>query len=130
MFRQLLDFSHQRSLVQALGFYLAYPVTGIVFLAIVGGVAGMLVSGLGFDGGLMIGTVGAVIISPVLSLLVLREKGQLGHIGLLLLALLSGVGAAVGGLLLGLLVVAFLTTRPSRLSEYVLPAQARQHAAL
>jgi hypothetical protein len=130
MFGRLSDFGHQRSLVQALGFYLAYLVAGIVLLALVGGMAGLLVSGVGFDSGLMIGTVGAIIMSPTLSLLVLRAKGQLGHIGFLLAALLSGVGAAFGGLILGLAFVAFLTTRPSRLTGYALPAQTGHRAAI
>ena len=94
------------------------------------GSATLTVSGVGFDSGLMIGTVGAVIMSPTLSLLVLRAKGQLGHIGFLLAALLSGVGAAFGGLILGLAFVAFLTTRPSRLTGYALPAQTGHRAAI
>ena len=130
MFGQLSDFGHQRSAVQALGFYLAYLLTGIIFLALLGAVAGMIVPGFGFEGGLTLGTIGAVIISPVLALLVLRAKGLLGNIGFLVLALLSGGAAAVGGLILGLIVAAFLTTRPSHLSGYVLPERARQSAAL
>ena len=130
MFGRLSDFGHQRSAVQAIGFYLAYLVAGIVFLAVLGGVAGAIIPGFGFDGGLTLGTIGAVIISPVLSLLVMRAKGLLGHIGFLLLAVLSGGAAAIGGLILGLMFVAFLTTRPSQSSGFVLPERARQSAAL
>lgn len=130
MFGRLSDFGHQRSMVQALGFYLAYLVAGIALLALIGGIAGLVVPGFGFDGGLTLGTIGAIIMSPVLSLLILRAKGLLGHIGFLLLVLVSGGLAAVGGLLLGLIVAAFLTTRSSQLVDFLLPERAGHGAAL
>ena len=50
---------------------------------------------------------------PVLALVVLHAKGQLGNFVYLFVAVLSAAGAAVAGLLLGLVFVAFLTTRPA-----------------
>ncbi len=130
MFGRLSDFEYQRTPVQALGFYLAYLVTGVVFMAVLGAIAGLIVPNFGFEGGLTLGTVGAVIVSPIMALLVLRAKGLFGHIGFLLVALLSGVSAAFGGLLLGLIFVAFLTTRPSQSAGFALPERAGHGAAL
>jgi hypothetical protein len=117
MFRRLTDLGHQRTLVEAIGFYLAYLILGIAIAAALGAVAGPLVVALGggsaFDGGMLIGTIFAVVACPVLSFAVLIKKGLLGHIGYLIVAVLSVAGAAVLGLILGLVFVAFLTTRPA-----------------
>ena len=120
MFRRLTDFGHQRTLVEALGFYLVYLILGIVVAAMLGALAGPLTGNSGFEGGMLVGTVFAVVACPVLSFAILFKKGLLRHIGYVLVALLSVAGAAAGGLLLGLIFVAFLTTRPAvRRSEPV-----------
>ena len=123
MFRRLTDFGHQRTLVEAIGFYLTYLVLGIAIAAALGAIAGPLAvinGGSSFDGGMLIGTIFAVVACPVLSFTILFKKGLLTHIGYVLVAVLSVTGAAVGGLLLGLIFVAFLTTRPAvRRSEPV-----------
>jgi hypothetical protein len=123
MFRRLTDFGHERSLIQAVGFYLAYLVLGIVLGALLGAVAGMMFKDFGFDAGLMAGAALAVVSCPALSFAILRAKGLLSNVMLLLVAVLSVAGAAVGGLILGLIFVAFLSTRPAvRQSE---PVEAR-----
>ena len=113
MFRHLTDFGHQRSPLEAFGFYLAYLVLGVVTSMVLGMLAGLLLDGFGFESGLTLGTFVAIGICPVLSFFILRAKGLLRHVGFLLVALLSVAGAAVGGLLLGLIFVAFLSNRPS-----------------
>ena len=118
MFRRLTDFGHQRTLVEAIGFYLAYLVLGIVLAAGLGALAGLVDRGFGFESGLALGTAVAIGICPVLAFVILGAKRQLRHVGYVLVAVLSVAGAAVGGLLLGLVFVAFLTTRPAvRLPE-------------
>ena len=111
MFRRLTDFSYQRTLVQAIGFYLVYLIVGIVVAAMLGALSGPLTGNAGFEGGLLIGTIFAIVACPVLSFAILYKKGLLRHVGFVLVALLSVPGAAAGGLLLGLIIVAFLTTR-------------------
>ena len=113
MFRRLTDFGHERSLIQAIGFYLVYLVLGIALGAVLGGLAGMMFKDFGFDAGLMIGAALAVVSCPLLSFAILRAKGLLSNMLYLLIAVLSVAGAAVGGLLIGLLFVAFLSTRPA-----------------
>ena len=116
MFRRLTDLGHQRTLVEAIGFYLVYLVLGIVVAAALGAVAGPLAvvsGGSGFEGGMLVGTIFAVVACPALSFAILFKKGLLGHVGYVLVAVLSVAGAAVAGLILGLIFVAFLTTRPA-----------------
>jgi hypothetical protein len=113
MFQGLTDFGRQRTLVQAIGFYLVYLVLGIILGAVLGGVAALVTGNNSFDMGLMVGTVMAIVVTPLMAFGVLYAKGLLRHIGFLLVAVLSVAGAAIGGLILGLLFVAFLTTRPA-----------------
>ena len=120
MFRSLTDFGHQRTLFEAIGFYLAFLVLGIILGAVLGFLAGVVTGNVGFEGGLAIGTAVAIGVGPVLAFSIMSAKGLLNHLGYVAVAVLSVVGAAVGGLLLGLVFVAFLTTRPSvRRSEPV-----------
>ncbi|MCC7370742.1 MAG: hypothetical protein IT306_20140 [Chloroflexi bacterium] len=117
MFQHLNAFGHQRTFWQAFGFYLVYLIAGILGIAMLSAVAGLVVMAAGgvygFEQGLTFGAVLAVVGSTLLSLVVLRAKGLLRHAGYLLVALLAGASATLGGLILGLIFVAFLTTRPS-----------------
>jgi hypothetical protein len=120
MFRRLTDFGHERSPIQAIGFYLVYLVLGIALGAVLGGLAGLMFKDFSFDAGLMVGAALAVVSCPLLSFAILRAKGLLSNVMLLIVAVLSVAGAAAGGLIIGLLFVAFLTTRPAvRQSEPV-----------
>ena len=128
MFRQLTNFGHQRSVVQAIGFYLVYLVAGVLGIALAAGAVALISTSVGgtfgFDAGLGFGSVLAVVMTAVLSLLVLRAKGLFGHVGYLLVGLLSLAGAVAGGLILGLIFVAFLTTRPTRQAASLLEGEA------
>ena len=120
MFRRLTDFGHQRTLVEAIGFYLAYLLLGIIVAAGLGFVAGFVTGDFSFEGGMTVGAAFAIGICPVMGFIILGAKGLLSHLGYVAVAVLSVVGAALGGLLLGLVFVAFLTTRPAvRRSEPV-----------
>lgn len=55
-----------------------------------------------------------LIITAALALLVLRAKRQHANVGYLFVALISLAGTFMGGLLIGLIFVAFLTTQPDR----------------
>jgi hypothetical protein len=111
MFRRLNDFGYSRSLVEAIGFYLAYGCVGLIAIVALAYVATLVKSDFGFQEGLWLGTIAASIISLALSFLILRAKGLLGHVGYLTVAVLSCVGALAAGLFLSLIFVAFLTTR-------------------
>ncbi len=122
MFRHLEDFRHARSLVQAIGFYLVYVIVGIVAIGALGFIAGLVNRDFGFEQGMTLGTVVAAVASLALSLVVLRAKGLLGHLGFLAVAVLSGASALAGGLILSMLFVAFLTTRQPREAERLVTA--------
>jgi hypothetical protein len=115
MFRHLGEFRFQRSLVQAIGFYLVYFFAGIIVSGMLGAIAGLVSGANGFDDGmqvgLTVGTVFATIFSGLLSFLILRAKGQFRNVLYLLVGLLSIGAGWLGGLLFGLIFVAFLTTR-------------------
>ena len=117
MFRRLGEFGYQRSAVQAIGFYLAYFFAGIIVSGVLGGIFGMATGANGFEEGmqvgLKVGTYFAILLTAVLSFAVLRAKGQLRNVPHLLVGLLSVGAGWLGGLLFGLIFVAFLTTRPA-----------------
>lgn len=111
MFRHLTDFGYRRGGLEAVGFYLAYLLLVILLSAVMGGVAGVASPSNGFEAGVRIGTVIAMIVSLSLSFAVLTRRGLSRHPGYLVLALASAAGAWFLGGLLGVLVPAFLTTR-------------------
>ena len=111
MFRQLGNFGYKRSLVQSIGFYLAYLISGVIAIAALAFVAALVTGMSSFEQGLQFGTVLGIALTAVLSFLVLKGKSLLRHVGYLVVGLLSVASAAAGGLLLSLIFVAFLTTR-------------------
>lgn len=116
MFKNLTDFSFKRSLLQACGFYLAYLLLGIILGGIIGGLAGALfvkenTFQAGYEIGSRFGLFVAIAYSVGVGFLVLIRKRLLGNFLFLILALLGGILALVGGGFLGLIPAAFLTTR-------------------
>lgn len=111
MFRRLTDFRYTRTAVEAIGFYLAYGIGGILAIAAVAGFAGTIDPSFGFNEGLILGAILATVVSAVLSFFILRAKSLLGNPLYVTIAALSVVGSIVAGLILGLIFVAFLTTR-------------------
>lgn len=111
MFRQLGNFGYQRNIVQAVGFYLIYLVSGVIAIAGLAFLAALANGISGYEQGLQFGTALGMMLTALLAFLVLKAKGLLRHAGYLLVGLLSVAGAAAGGLLLSLIFVAFLTTR-------------------
>lgn len=112
MFGHLLDLAYRRTAVQAIGFYLVYLIAGIAGGAMLGFMAGLISGGAdSFETGLTVGIIFAVVACPTLAFAVLYAKGLIRNIGYLLVAVLCVPGAYLGGFLLGLMLVAFLTTR-------------------
>jgi hypothetical protein len=111
MFRRLTDFGHTRSWVEALGFYLVYTVVGVIAIGALAWATSLVNGDFGFEGGLALGASAASGVSLVLSYSILRAKGLLGNVAYLAVAVLSVLGSVAAGLILGLIFVAFLTTR-------------------
>ncbi len=112
MFKNLTSFGYQRSITEAVGFYLAYL---LLLMIAAGGLAIMLAAAMGqsdnFNFGLIVGNILAIIASSGISFMILKEKKLLSNYGFILLALLAGVLAFFIGALGGLIPAAFLTTR-------------------
>ena len=109
MFSDLMLFNKERTAKQAVGFYFAF----LLILMLAGGLASFLMGGpsVGFEEGYHIGWYFSVVCCLTLSFIVLYQKGRLNEFGLVLLALLSGVGAVFLGASLGLVFTAYLTTK-------------------
>ena len=120
MFRRLTDFGYQRTLGQAVGFYLVYFFAGIIVSGLISGAIAPFAGVSGFQEGLAfgakVGGIFAVLLTLTLSFAILRAKGLLGHIGYLIVGLVGTASAVFLGMLLGLVFVAFLTTRPASTS--------------
>ena len=111
MFKNLTDFAYKRSGKEALGFYLGYLILIVVVGALAGGLFGLASGQENFELGLRIGNIIGILASLGLSFAVLSKKGLMNNFGLLLLALLSGLLAFIGGGLLGLIPASYLTTK-------------------
>ena len=109
MFSDLMLFNKERTAKQAVGLYFAF----LLILMLAGGLASFLMGGpsVGFEEGYHIGWYFSVVCCLTLSFIVLYQKGRLNEFGLVLLALLSGVGAVFLGASLGLVFTAYLTTK-------------------
>jgi hypothetical protein len=120
MFTGLLEFQKQRTAKQAIGFYISWVLVGIILGGIVG-LIGVQIADIignapsnfaqGFKVGAKWGPLAAIPFFLTLGLLVTVKK-KLGFSSYLL-ALISPCLAGFGGTLLGLIPVAYLTTKQS-----------------
>ncbi|MFA5840078.1 MAG: hypothetical protein WC890_05410 [Candidatus Margulisiibacteriota bacterium] len=110
MFKNLGDLAYKRVGWEILGFYLAY-LGLIILLAILIGAIGGSMGVIDAGGGIQLGTIVAVISCLVLSFLLIQKKNALGNFPYILLAILSGILAVIGGGLLGLIPIAYLSSR-------------------
>ena len=120
MFKYLTNFSYKRNWKEAIGFYLVFFLVGII-LGLVMAVFFILSSketveifSRGFYRGITIINVLSVIYCLVIFGFLLKEKKLFKNFGYLLLALLSGVLAVLGGVSLGLIIPAVLTTKQKK----------------
>ena len=120
MFKKLMEFDYDRTPKEAFGFYVAYLVLCMLLSGLAAGILSIFsIIDDSFQAGLRVGTIIAVIVSVFLSLFVLSEKKLLNKFPYLLLVILSGVLAFYIGGLGGLIPVAFLTTRKSKIEEAI-----------
>lgn len=115
MFKHLTDFAYKRNVKEAIGFYLAFLFLIILLAGLLAGLIGLLAGQEeSFKLGLRIGNIVAIVVIIGISILILKNKNLLGDFGYIILILLSGLLAYFGGGLLGLIPIAFLTTRESQ----------------
>lgn len=113
MFSHLSDFKYSRTRKEALGFYFAY----LLLLVVVGGILAVVLvpsdvttEAEAFEAGAKIGTRFAPIAVLSLGILLLHAKKTLFKFKNMLLLALAGLLAIIGGGLLGLIPVAYLST--------------------
>ncbi len=111
MFANLTVFSYKRDLKEAVGFYIFYLILVALLGGLLAGVFGLIIGNDSFEAGLWFGTVVAMIFSLVLSFLILYKKNLLGNFVYILIALASFLLPLLGGGLLGLIPVAYLSTK-------------------
>jgi hypothetical protein len=113
MFKNLTDYSYKRNLIEAIGFYLAYILLILLLVGLISALADVFLKADAAVNSKILWIV-SIIACLGLSLMILIKKGQLGHIGYLLIAILSvclSVVSAIGlGGLLGLIPVTYLST--------------------
>lgn len=114
MFRNLLTFSKQRTGKEAVGFYISY----FILIVLLGGLGAGLTALVGatsdaFEAGLLTGTIIGVVCCTLLAVLIVWSK-KLSDILSLILVPVAGLLAMFGGGLLGLIPVAYLTTRKGK----------------
>lgn len=114
MFNNLTNFSYKRNFKEAIGFYIFW----LIFILVVGGLLAIVLSIItgqtdkeaAREFGFKVGVVMAILTNLTISFLILRKKNLFG-ISYIILALLSGVLASVGGGLLGLIPTTYLSTK-------------------
>ena len=116
MFKELHNFSKVRTRKEAFGFYIAYLLLLVLGCGLLGGIVSlMLPAGAiyqdGFEAGGKAGAVLSTMVTCIFASLIVYRK-KLFSLSYFLLVVLSGFLALLGGALLGLIPVTYLTTRP------------------
>jgi hypothetical protein len=116
MFKNLFDFMYQRTVKEAIGFYIAYLLLILISGVILGGtLSGFFVTEdtfeAGYDFGLKLGIIFAVLACLYVSISLVVKKKLYMNFGFVLLSLCAGILALFGGAFLGLIIPAFFTTR-------------------
>ena len=114
MFKNLVNFGYKRSGKEAVGFYITYLVVIILVSVLSAVLFGLITGSNDFSSGTKIGNIIAIIITLLLAFFILKSKNLFGNFLYLALALISGLLAFFGGGLLGLILVAYLSTRDSK----------------
>ena len=114
MFSNLTAFAMVRTGKQALGFYIVYLVIAIIVGGIAGGLGGLITSAAQEPVDMQVGVkwgAAAAVVYVILIGMIIVMRIKLG-IGYVILALVGGLLALLGGGVLGLIPAALMTTRP------------------
>ena len=125
MFTNLTQFGFVRTRKQAFGFYLAWLLVTII----VAGLAGVLIGSFtatpggtfaqGYREGAPVGATAGVIICTIFVISILNAKKMFSHFSSILFIVGTIALSLVGGGILGLIIPAYLTTRPATKTEIV-----------
>jgi len=129
MFNNLTHLGYKRSKKEAFGFYLAYLFLIILVGATLGELAAITFGDAGPDFATRMGTFRAFVVCTVLSFLILKKKGLMKKFSSFVYIIISGSLSIIGGELLGLIPVAYLTTikRAKEKSKEIASADTKPH---
>lgn len=111
MFKKLTDFGYKRTTKQAIGFYIAYLILIALAGGLIGGLYGLVSGNDSYETGMSIGIIIGTIICLGISIAIIKKKKKMNDFKLILIAVLSGVLALLGGGVVGLIPAAYLSTR-------------------
>jgi hypothetical protein len=117
MFQNIFDYSFKRTTSQAIGFYIIHLILIIITAGLIAGIIGTAVNNNTFQFGARIGQISAVIACIALGLVIIKKKQLTNNPMYLILALVAGLIAYFAGGLLGLIPVAYLTTRDKTVTK-------------
>ncbi len=125
MFKKLSDFSYERNWKEAIGFYLAYLLLGIILGFASGFILGVFIYSVGtihnfetnYEIGRRVGVSFYMIYILVIFVLLLAKKKMLNNFGYILLGLFNLILSVFGGAIFGLIIPAFITTRKTKLQS-------------
>ena len=109
MFTNLLNYQFKRTGKQAIGFYIAYLFLGILIGGLSAGIYALITGEGGFNTGVQIGSLVAVVFTLGLSTIIVIKK-QIVSFKTVLLIIVSGVAALFIGGVGGLIPAAYLST--------------------
>jgi purine-cytosine permease-like protein len=119
MMENIFNLRDKKSWKGAIVFYFAFFLIAIAFSFIVGAAvgigAGVEDAEEGFALGMKIGQVAAIIIVFLLGIFILKKKDETTHFGLISIVLFATILSIFGGLLFGLIPLAYLTTRAPKI---------------
>ncbi len=111
MFKKLTDFSYKRNVSESIGFYLAY----LLLILIIAVACAMLITATtgnsSFLLGAIIGKIIALLLTGVIGCMVLYKKKLGKNILFVFLVILSAVLSYYTGAIIGMAIIAYLTTR-------------------
>lgn len=109
MLESLTKFEFERNFWQAIGFYIVYFLIGFVAVMVLYVIAFLAISTSNNASSIYIGGALAILYSIVISAFIIYKKNRMGVLDIVIV-LIAGILAFFGGILLGLIPAAYLTT--------------------
>src|SRR3989338_1590812 len=111
MFKKITDFSYKGNIIEALGFYLTYLLLTLIAVVICAILIEVITGNSSFLLGTIIGKIIALIFSAVAGCMVLYKKKLVKNMLYIFLVILSAVLSYYAGAIIGLILIAYLTTK-------------------
>lgn len=111
MFKKLTDFSYKRNVAEGIGFYLAYLLLILITAVAFAFLTSVVTGNSSFLLGAIIGKIIALLITMAIGGIVLHKKRLSKNIFFVFLVILSAVLSYYTGAVIGMAVIAYLTTK-------------------